>query len=118
MNKFAFLSLLFLPLTLYAKSYEITMTPCDLGTNCKKCYEVIWVTYTINIKNNQVIASGKDVDGKIVKEPIEKGQIADINNWVCDSTYLMTQAKNGVVTLTNKPDTNMTRSKKEVCLTK
>jgi hypothetical protein len=118
MNKFAFLSLLFLPLTLYAKSYEITMSPCDLGTNCKKCYEVVRVTYTINTKSKQVIASGKDIDGKIVKEPIEKCQIADVNNWICDSTYLVTQAKNGVIALTNKPDTNMTRSKKEVCLTK
>jgi hypothetical protein len=117
-HKKLLLSLLLLPLILHAKSYEVTMSPCDMGTNCKKCYEVVKIIYTVDINSKQVIASGKDVNGKVIKEPIEKCQIADENNWNCDSAYLITQAKNGVITLTNRTESSMSRSKKEVCLVK
>ena len=114
-HKQLFSFLLLLPLILHAKSYEVTMSPCDTGTNCKKCYEVVKVTYTVNINSKQVITSGMDINGKVIKEPIEKCQIADENNWICNSAYLITQAKNGVITLTNKTESSMSRSKKEVC---
>ena len=110
--------LLFLPLTLYAKSYEVTMSPCDMGTNCKKCYEVIKLTYAVDLKSKQIFVLGKDISGKEIKEPLEKCQITDVNNWVCDSAQLVTNAKNGVITITNKPESSMARSKKEVCLVK
>ena len=118
MLKKLLLPLLFLPLTLYAKSYEVTLSPCDMGTNCKNCYEVIKLTYTVNVKSKQIFVSGKDIADKEIKEPLEKCQITDVNNWVCDSTQLVTNAKNGVITITNKPETSMARSKKEVCLIK
>ena len=89
-----------------------------MGTNCKKCYEVIKLTYMVDVKSKQIFVSGKDISGKEIKEPLEKCQITDINNWVCNSTQLVTNAKNGVITITNKPETSMARSKKEVCLIK
>ena len=89
-----------------------------MSTNCKKCYEVIKLTYTVDVKSKQIFVSGKDISGKEIKEPLEKCQITDANNWVCDSTQLVTNAMNGVITITNKPETSMTRSKKEVCLVK
>jgi hypothetical protein len=68
--------------------------------------------------SKQIFVSGKDISGKEIKEPLEKCQITDVNNWVCDSTQLVTNAKSGVITITNKPETSMARSKKEVCLVK
>lgn len=118
MHKQLLLTLLFLPLTLHAKSYDVTLSPCDIGTNCKKCYEVIKLTYSVDINSKQIFASGKDISGKEIREPLEKCQITDANNWVCDSTQLVTNAKNGVIIITNKPESSMARSKKEVCLVK
>ena len=112
------LPLLFLPLTLHAKSYDLTLSPCDIGTNCKKCYEVIKLTYTVDVQSKQIFVSGKDINGKEIKETLEKCQITDMDNWVCDSVQLVTNAKNGVITITNKPESSMARSKKEVCLVK
>jgi hypothetical protein len=110
------LPLLFLPLTLHAKSYDVTLSPCDMGTNCKKCYEVIKLTYSVDAKSKQIFVSGKDVSGKEIKEPLEKCQITDASNWVCDSAQLVTNTKNGVITISNKPESSMARSKKEICL--
>ena len=112
------LPLLLLPLTLHAKSYEVTLSPCDMGTNCKKCYEVIKLIYSVDVKSKQIFVLGKDISGKDIKEPLEKCQITDASNWVCDSTQLVTYAKNSVITITNKPESSMARSKKEVCLVK
>jgi hypothetical protein len=112
------LFLFLLPFTVHAKSYDVTISPCDMGTNCKKCYEVVKLTYTIDVKSKQIFASGKDASGKEIKEPLEKCQITDVNNWVCDSAQLVTNAKNGVIAITNKPESSMARNKKEVCLVK
>jgi hypothetical protein len=87
-----------------------------MSTNCKKCYEVIKLTYTVDVKSKQIFVSGKDISGKEIKEPLEKCQITDSNNWVCDSTQLVTNAKNGLITITNKPESILARNKKEVCL--
>ena len=118
MNKFLSIFLILLPLTLHAKSYEVTLSPCDMGTNCKKCYEVIKLTYAVDVKSKQIFVLGKDISGKEIKEPLEKCQITDANNWVCDSAQLFTNAKNGVIIITNKPESSMARNKKEVCLIK
>jgi hypothetical protein len=112
------LVLLFLPFTLYAKSYEVNLSPCEIGSNCKKCFEVVKLTYLVDMNLRQVFVSGKDLSGKEVKEPLEKCQISDGNNWVCDSAQLVTHVKNGVLSLSNKPESSMARNKKEVCLVK
>ena len=89
-----------------------------MGTNCKKCYEVIKLTYAVDVKSKQIFVLGKDISGKEIKEPLEKCQITDASNWVCDSTQLVTNAKNDVITITNKPESILARSKKEICLVK
>lgn len=89
-----------------------------MGTSCKKCYEVIKLTYSVDVKSKQIFVSGKDVSGKEIKEPLERCQITDVNNWVCDSAQLVTNVKSGVIAITNKPESSMARSKKEVCLIK
>jgi len=101
-----------------AKDYDVTISPCDIGSNCKKCYEVIKLTYIVDLNTKQVFISGKDMAGKDIKEAIEKCQITDVNNWICNSSQLITNAKNGVISITNKPESSLVRSKKEVCLFK
>lgn len=118
MLKRLLLPLLFLPLTSYAKSYDVTLSPCDIGTNCKKCYEVVKLSYIVDTTTKQVFISGKDTTGKDIKEPIGKCQIIDVNNWTCDTAQLVTNAKNGEIAILNKPESSMARSKKEVCLFK
>ena len=68
---------------LFAKSYDLTVTPCDLGTNCKKCYEVIKMTYTVETKTKLVTMSGKSIDGKQHKEVNDNFKVTDENNWIC-----------------------------------
>ena len=118
MIKFILTIILSTPLSINAKSYTATMTPCDIGTSCKKCYEVVKLTYTVDMSSKKIFTSGIDTSGKEIKEPLEKCQITDVSNWVCDSAQLVTNAKNGVITITNKPESSMARSKKEVCLIK
>ena len=72
----------------------------------------------MDVNSKQIFVSGKDISGKEIKEPLEKCQITDVNNWICDSVQLVTNAKNGVITVTNKPESSLSRSKKEVCLVK
>ena len=72
----------------------------------------------MEVKSKQIYVSGKDISGKDIKEPLEKCQITDASNWVCDSAQLVTNAKNDVITIANKPESSMAISKKEVCLVK
>ncbi len=118
MSKGLLLLTLLLPLTLYAKTFITTLSSCDMGSNCTKCYEVVKLTFSIDTNKKQVFVSGKDATGKDMKELIDKCQINDANNWVCESAQLVTDVKNGVITIKNKPESSMAKNKKEVCLIK
>jgi hypothetical protein len=110
--------LFLLPNLAYAKSYVVDMKVCDTNTKCTKCYETIKITYSVNYKLRQVIASGIDVSGKDVRETLDKCQISDEKNWSCESAFITTQVSNGVVKVVNKSNTSFASSKKEVCLIK
>ncbi len=112
------ITLLLLPSLSFAKSYIVDMKVCDTNTTCTKCYETIKITYSVNPKLKQVTASGKDVNGKDLRETVEKCQITDEKNWICESAFITTQVSNGIVKVTNKSNTSFASSKKEVCLIK
>lgn len=112
------ITLLFIPSLSFAKSYVVDMKVCDSNTSCTKCYETIKIKYSVNPKLKQVIASGKDVNGKDLSEPLEKCQISDEKNWICESAFITTQVINGVVKVTNKSNSSFASNKKEVCLIK
>jgi hypothetical protein len=112
------IALLLLPSFSFAKSYVVDMKVCDTNTKCTKCYETIKITYSVNAKLKQVIASGIDVSGKDVSETLDKCQITDEKNWTCESVFVTTQVSNGVVKVVNKSNTSFASSKKEVCLIK
>jgi len=112
------LTLLLLPSFSFAKSYVVDMKVCDTNTTCTKCYETIKITYSVNAKLKQVTASGIDVSGKDLSETLDKCQITDEKNWICESAFITTQVSNGVVKVANKNNTSFASSKKEVCLIK
>ncbi len=112
------MTLLLLPSFSFAKSYVVDMKVCDTNTNCNKCHETIRITYSVNPKLKQVIASGIDVSGKDVSETLDKCQISDERNWSCESAFITTQVSNGVIKVANKSNTSFASSKKEVCLIK
>jgi hypothetical protein len=102
--------------TAYAKPYDLALTICDIGTNCKKCYEVIKTSYSVDESKNKVTVSGKSIKGKDIYEVNDKCKVIDGNNWSCDSAFMNTQAKSGVVAITNKPNSSLAARRKEVCL--
>lgn len=112
------ITLMLLPSFSFAKSYVVDMKVCDTNTSCTKCYETIKITYSVNTKLKQVIASGIDTSGKDVVETLDKCQISDETNWICESAFITTQVSNGVVKVVNKSNTSFASNKKEVCLIK
>lgn len=100
----------------YAKTYDLTLSPCDTGTNCKKCYEVVKVSYSVDVVKKQVTISGKSIEGKDINEVHDKCKVIDGANWICDSAFMSTQAKSGMVAITNKPNSSLATRSKEVCL--
>ena len=116
MLKSLFLLLTFISMTACTKSHDLTLTICDIDTNCKKCYEVVKASYSVDIITKQVTVSGKSIEGKDINEVNNKCKVIDGNNWACDSAFMITEAKNGVLTITNKPESSLVNNKKEVCL--
>lgn len=118
MLKNLFFLLTLCSLTAYAKSYDLTLTPCDIGTNCKKCYEVVKVSCSVDTNKKQVTVFGKSIEGKDINEVNDKCKVIDGSNWSCDSVFMTTQAKSGVVVITNKSNSSLASRNKEVCLIK
>jgi len=112
------LTLLLLPGLGFAKTYVVDLKVCDTNTSCTKCYETIKIAYLVNPKLKQVVASGKDISGKDVSETLDKCQIGDKKNWICESAFITTQVSSGVVKVVNKGNTSFASNKKEVCLIK
>ena len=103
-------------MTACTKSHDLTLTICGIGTNCNKCYEVVKVSYSVNVITKKVSVEGKGIEGKDINEVNNKCKVIDGNNWACDSAFMITQAKDGALTIANKPDSSLVNNKKEVCL--
>lgn len=112
------ITLLLMPSFIFAKSYVVDIKVCDINTNCIKCYETVQLNYIVNQKSKKITVSGKDVNGKDVSETLDKCQISDEENWICESAFIATQATNGVVKVTNKSNSSLSSNEKEVCLIK
>ena len=74
------------------------------------------MSYLINANKKQVTVLGKSIEGKDFKQIIDKCEVIDGDNWSCDSAFMTTQAKSGVVTIANKPTSSLANNKKEICL--
>ena len=103
-------------ITVVAKSYDLTLSPCDKGTNCTRCYEVVKVSYLIDANKKQVTVLGKGIEGNAFKQTIDKCEVIDRDNWSCDSFFMTIQAKSGAATIINKPTSSLVNDKKEICL--
>lgn len=104
------------PFGINAKSYITTMTPCDMGINCKKCYEVVKINYSVNVNKKQIVATGIDNTGKQVSDVVSDCTITNMDNWSCNTTAFIIQSKNSIITLQNKSDSSLSRNNKEICL--
>lgn len=118
MLKFILSIFLFAPLSIYAKSFITNMSPCDIGTSCKKCYEVVQVTYSVEVNKKQIVATGIDNTGKQVSDVVNNCTITNMDNWSCNTTAFVIQANNAIITLQNKSNSSLARSNKEICLIK
>ncbi len=116
MLKSLFFLLMLCSVAVYAKPYDLTLTVCDVGTNCKMCYEVVKVNYFVDANKKQVIISGKSIEGKDISEVNNKCKVIDVNNWSCDSVFMTTQAKNGQISIANKLNSSLASNRKESCL--
>jgi len=116
MLKSLFYLLILISTTAYAKPYDLTLTICDIGTHCKKCYEVVKMSYSVDANKKQITVSGKNIEGKVINEVSDKCKVIDENNWGCDSVFMTTTVSSGLLTITNKPTSSLINNKKEVCL--
>ena len=92
------------------------MSPCEIGSNCKKCYEVVHVAYSIDTHKKQIVASSTDITGKQIADVVNNCSITNIDNWSCNTAMFVIQASNAIITLQNKSNSSLARSNKELCL--
>jgi hypothetical protein len=76
------------------------------------------MSYLVDVVKKQVTVSGKSIEGKDINEVNDKCKVIDGSNWSCDSFFMTTQAKSGVVVIINKPNSSLASRNKEVCLIK
>jgi hypothetical protein len=74
------------------------------------------MSYLVDVVKKQVTVSGKSIEGKGISEVNDKCKVIDENNWSCESVFMTTQAKSGIVAIANKPTSSLTNNKKEICL--
>ena len=85
-----------------AKTYEITIEACEVGSSCSRCVERNKLTFDVDGITKTVVANGVAVDGLAVREVMKGCNVQDENNWSCKSAFVNFEAKNGVVSLSNK----------------
>lgn len=114
MKKVIFL-ILFLPTLAFAKEYKIKITPCDTNSNCRKCYEQVDLTYTVDAKSKTVTLSGFDEKGLFIKDTFKECTVSNANNWSCNGAFVKVDVKNGELSILNNPKSSLASAGKEVC---
>lgn len=114
MRKLIFL-ILFLPTLAFAKDYKVKIAPCDTNSNCRKCYEQVDLTYTVDEKLKTVILSGFDEKGSFIKDAIKECAVSNANNWSCNGAFVRVDVKSGVLSMLNNSESSLANAGKEVC---
>jgi hypothetical protein len=115
MKKLIFL-ILFLPILVFAKDYNVKITPCDKSSNCTKCYELVDLTYRVDEKSKTVTLSGLNEKGSLIKETTKECAVSNANNWSCNGAFLKVDVKNGELKILNNPKSSLASAGKEVCI--
>lgn len=85
-----------------AKTYEITVEACEVGSSCSRCVERNKITFDVDAITKAVVANGVAVDGLAVREVMKNCNFHDENNWTCPSAFVHFEVRNGVISLSNK----------------
>ena len=97
-----------------AKTYEVTVEACEVGSSCSRCVERNKITFDVDASAKTVVANGVAVDGLAVREVMKDCNVEDENSWSCRSSSVHFEAKNGVISLSNKSGETRT-GQHEVC---
>ena len=104
--------------SLDAKTFDIDLSFCTVGSNCSDCVEKISYLYDVNETIKLVTVIGKTPDNKLIKEQLQRCNIVNENNWSCDTYSMALQAINGEITLIRNTNRSLKSKKQEICLMK
>jgi hypothetical protein len=86
-----------------AKTYEVTVEACEVGSSCSRCVERNKITFDVDASAKTVVANGVTVDGLAVREVMKDCSVQEENNWSCRSAFdTLFDVKNGVLNLSSK----------------
>jgi hypothetical protein len=97
-----------------AKTYDITIEACEVGSSCSRCVERNKITFDVDGITKTVVANGVAFDGLAVREVMKDCNVLDENSWSCRSSSVHFEAKNGVISLSNKSGETRT-GQHEIC---
>jgi hypothetical protein len=117
LNSFVMVGLLFVP-PVNARSFDIKMTTCDVGSNCNKCSEVIVLIYDVDSKNKAVKISGTSIQGEQISEVLTSCDVQDGSNWSCRHSAVLVSVKNNMVSIETNQKSSIFASGKQFCLVK
>jgi hypothetical protein len=116
-NSFVIVGLLFVP-PVNAKSFDIKMASCDVGSNCNRCSEVIVVKYDVDSKKKAVKISGTSIQGEQISEVLTSCDVQDGSNWACRHSAVLVSVKNSLVSIETNQNSSIYASGKQFCLVK
>lgn len=114
-NKLMLITLL-MPSLVLSKEYTLVITPCDRGSNCKKCYEQVELTYKIDEKLMTVTLIALDEKGSLIQETSKECFVGSTNDWWCSGVFMSVASKNAELRIFNNPKSSLASSGKELCM--
>lgn len=93
---------------------SVSMSFCDAGTSCKKCAEIIAVTFEQDGK--AVFMSGKGIDGENIREALSNCTFTSMNNWSCDEGRIRISSSSGKISAVYLREVLVSGVRQEVCI--
>jgi hypothetical protein len=104
--------------SLSAKTFDVHLIFCTVGSNCSQCFEQVSNIYDVNNTRKLVTVVGKTSDGNLTKEHLQRCNITNENNWSCETYSIALQAINGEISLVRNTNPSLKSKKQEICLMK
>ena len=104
--------------SLSAKTFDVHLTFCTVGSNCSKCFEQVSNIYDVNETRKLVTVIGKTPDNNLTKDQLQRCNITNENNWSCETNSIAIQAIKGEISLVRNTNPNLKSKQQEICLMK
>ena len=104
--------------SLSAKTFDLDMAFCTVGSNCSNCVEKVSYIYDVNETSKLVTVIGKTPDNNLTKEQLQRCNITNENNWSCETYSIAIQAIKGEIALVRNTNPSLKSKKQEICLMK